>query len=309
MQSFERYLESIGWQVVRDPKERAEFLFTNHWMTPPGALFKAIRRNPAVCIVQRIDGAAQDYGRAEPEADRTQAAVNRLANLTIFQSQYSRYATREKHSIISQDGPVIWNPVDLETFNPEGPARDYPQEVCVAAVSWSANPRKGAASLYACAEQNPDIGFALCGNFPDAPRLPNLHLLGVLGRADLAVALRGAAALLTFSQNEACPNHVLEALACGRPVLYADSGAMAEVTGPAGLPVSEKSFRAQLERLQGNRAALANAARARAEREFNPALIFPRYAEAMQAARKRRSPRRLAQRWLAALRDGLSRLI
>jgi glycosyltransferase involved in cell wall biosynthesis len=306
---FERYLESIGWSVTRDPRTRAEFLFTNHWMTPPGALFKAIRRHPGVCIVQRIDGAAQDYGRDEPDADRTQAAVNRLADLTIFQSRYSRFATREKFPIIRHDGPVIWNPVDLGTFTPHGPARVYPIPITVAAVSWSANPRKGAASLYACAAQNPDIGFALCGNFADAPDLPNLVRPGVLGRAELAGALRGAAALLTFSENEACPNHVLEALACGRPALYLDSGAMAEVVGLAGLPVTVETFRPQLERLLADLADYQVAARALAESEFDPARVFPRYLAAMQAARRLRNPMRLAQRWLTAMRDGLSRLI
>lgn len=308
LHAFEEYLAASGWRITRDPKARVQFLFTNHWMTPPSQVLKTIRRNPGVCIIQRVDGAAQDYGRADPDADRTQGAVNRLADLTIFQSEYSRYATREKFPIISQDGPVIWNPVDLATFTPHGERLDFPQARRVAATTWSTNPLKGAVEIYACARANPEIGFVLCGNYADAPDLPNIHRLGVLGRAELACALRSCQALLTFSQNESCPNHVLEALACGLPVLYHPSGAMAEVIGPAGMPVSVETFPAMLARLLTEHGHYTAIARARAQAEFNPQELFPRYLAALMAARRARNPLRLAHRWLAAVMDGLSRL-
>jgi len=38
------------------------------------------------------------------------------------------------------------------------------------------------------------------------------------------------------SQNEACSNALLEALACGLPALYLDSGSNGEVVGAGGLP-------------------------------------------------------------------------
>lgn len=304
LQNFKRYLHDSGHVVHKQIDAHYDLLFTNHWMVPRGAILRAVRHNPRVRIVQRIDGAAQDYGR-DPEADRRQRAVNQLADLTIFQSEYCRYSTREKFPVIRQDGPVIHNPVDLEVFTPQGATRTFPHKILVAAVTWSQNPLKGSASVYEVAAANPGVGFVLCGNYPDAPDLPNLHVLGLQGREDLAAVLRSCQALLTFSQNEACPNHVLEAMASGLPVLYIDSGAMAEVIGAAGLPVTEETFRRQLDALMADHAHLSAAARARAEAMFNPEVVFGRYMAELQNALSR--PTRLP-RWQRAALAWLDRL-
>jgi glycosyltransferase involved in cell wall biosynthesis len=283
LRAFEEYLADIGWPVSKDPAAGADVLFTNHWMVPATSIAAALRANPRLCIVQRIDGAAQDYGR-DPEADHRQAAVNRFADLTIFQSEYCRYSTRQKFPVIAQDGPVIHNPVDLSLFNPLGSKQPMPAGLNLAAVSWSTNPRKGAAKVYEVARQNPDLHIHLCGNYPDAPALPNLHAHGVLGRTELAALLRSSDALLTFSENEACPNHVLEALASGLPVLYGDSGAMAEVIGDCGFAVSVAEIPQAIRLLQANQPALAQQARRRAETHFDPRVIFSAYIAEIEKA-------------------------
>lgn len=283
LRAFEEYLAGIGWPVSKDLAAGADVLFTNHWMLSAAQIAAAVRANPRLCVVQRIDGAAQDYGR-DPEADRRQAAVNRLADLTIFQSEYCRYSTRQKFSVITQDGPVIHNPVDLQTFNPAGPKQPMPTGRNLAAVSWSTNPRKGAVKVYEVARQNPAVHIQLCGNYPDAPQLPNLHSHGMLGRAELAGVLRSCDALLTFSENEACPNHVLEALASGLPVLYGDSGAMAEVIGDCGLPVTVPEVPQAIHQLHASQPALIQRARQRAQALFNPKLIFQAYLTEIERA-------------------------
>ena len=283
LQSLVAYFESIGWQVTDKLSDKYDLLFTNHWMVSRREILEAVRHNPQLRIVQRIDGAAKDYGR-EDDADIRQRAVNKLADLTIFQSAYCHFSTREKFPVIEQNGPIIHNPVDVELFNPEGPQRSFPHEQLVASVSWSVNPLKGAAQVYAVAKANPDVGFILAGNFPDAPDLPNVHVLGVMDREELATVLRSCDALLTFSQNEACPNHVLEALASGLPVLYTDSGAMAEVIGEAGLAVSVENFPEQLEKVLADKENYSQQARQRAIEHFHPEVIFPQYIEYIQQA-------------------------
>jgi len=284
LQAFERFLVANGDTVTRKIDDRYDILFTNHWMTSRSEIIKAFRFNPNVRIVQRIDGAAQDYGR-NPEADQRQRAVNLLADSTIFQSEYCRYSTREKFHVIPNDGPVIHNPVDLELFNPAGSKRTLQgYQYFVACVTWSANPMKGAASIYEVATDNPNTGFVLCGQYPDAPDLPNIIRLGVLNHVDLAEALRSCHVMLTFSQNEACPNHVIQGLASGLPVLYGDSGAMHEVVGDAGLPVTVSSFADQLAKICTSLSLFSERARQRAVSLFPPNDIFPRYREAMLAS-------------------------
>lgn len=283
LDSFAGFLRSVGWETTLDIQEAYEVLFTNHWMTPYADILRAIRRNPNVRIVQRIDGAAQNYGRPA-EADERQARVNSLADLTIFQSQYARHSTRELFPVIKQDGPVIFNPVDLDTFTPVGKKTKYPQPVQVACVTWSTNPYKGAAQIYQVAENNPKVDFVLCGSFEHAPELPNSHLLGQLDRQELATALRSCRVMLTFSRNEACPNHVLEALASGVPVLYGDSGAMSEVIGECGAPVTVQNFAGQLDQILVNWVDRSKAARQRAIELFNPLMNFSRYMQVIEGA-------------------------
>ncbi|MEX1248247.1 MAG: glycosyltransferase family 4 protein [Anaerolineales bacterium] len=248
--------------------------------------------------MQRIDGAAQNYGR-DAEADLRQGKVNRLADLTIFQSQYARHSTREMFSVITQDGPIIHNPVDLQVFTPEGRRRKFPRRTQVACVTWSKNPLKGMSQVYEVAQRNPDVDFILCGSYDNAPDLKNVHGQGYLKRSDLAIALRSCHLLLTFSKNEACPNHVLEALASGLPVLFEDSGAMQEVIGDCGQPVSVESFPRQLEIILANLEIYSKTARQRAVELFDPQRNFSQYIDAINESLKR--PTHLPMIWRSLL--------
>ena len=119
-----------------------DILFVNSWVVPYLKVYAAtiILRN--VKIVQRIDGSAQDYGRGTVW-DYRQAKVNRITDLTIFQSKYGRYATREKFGVIRKDGPVIHNPVDTELFAPDGTRSSIPSSPRIGYVGFSTNPKKG----------------------------------------------------------------------------------------------------------------------------------------------------------------------
>lgn len=299
LQLFEKYLTEIGWQITREIKGKYDVLFTNHWMTPVDQIVKAICFNPRIRVVQRIDGVAQDYGR-DTESDRNQAEVNQWADLTIFQSRYSRFVSREKYRVIGQLGPIIYNPVDLEQFTPHGPKRALDGKYRVVCVSWSSNPLKGSAQIFAVARNNPHISFVLCGNFINIPDLANLHKLGVLDRDDLASVYRSCQLLLTFSKNEACPNHVIEALASGLPVLFEDSGAMSEVIGDCGAPVTIENFPYQFDEILRLLPDLSTKARERAIQRHHPKQIFPEYIEAIQDALSKPTQIPISKRFLAA---------
>ena len=154
LRQLDAYLRLDGHSVTSRAAEHYDVLFTNHWLVPLHVVLHAIRHNPHVRVVQRIDGAAADYGRTG-DADRRQHDVNRLADLTIFQSHYCRWSTREKFPVIANDGPVIHNPVDVRQFTPDGDRRDLKGDARLAVVSWSLNPKKGAASVYAAAHLCP----------------------------------------------------------------------------------------------------------------------------------------------------------
>ena len=284
LQLFRRHLRTHGHEVVDDVAGRYDVLLTNHWVVPLRTILAAIRHNRDVRIVQRIDGSATDYGRSG-HADQRQHEVDLVADLTVFQSSYARWSTREKFPVIVHDGPVIHNPVDLDRFTPDGPRAECTGSTRIASVSWSTNRKKGASGIYEIARLNPSVEFFLCGRFLDLPSLSNVHYLGVLDRDRLPIVLRTCHALLTLSENEACPNHVLEALASGLPILYADSGAMTEVIGNCGLPVTVETSTAQIAAVMKDRENRSRRSRQRAVDHFEPRTIFTRYLAAIKQAR------------------------
>jgi len=260
-------------------------LLVNSWQTAPWLVWLWRYRHPRGIVVHRVDGSGQHYGRADgAKVDRRLLKVNRQATLTVFQSVYARETMlrgplRESTSYAT----VVPNPVDTEIFTPEGPRHLRPSDrPRVAVVGWSTNPRKGMASIWALARAHRDVHFVLIGRFdcpPDIFWLPHVSDFGTQDAVGLPAILRSCDALVTFAEREACPNHVLEAMACGLPVLYLDSGATRELVGDdAGLPVTEATFRAALNELCGLNGEIA---RKRAL-EFAPDEIFPRYLAAIR---------------------------
>jgi glycosyltransferase involved in cell wall biosynthesis len=71
------------------------------------------------------------------------------------------------------------------------------------------------------------------------------------GSATVAELLREHDVFITASLHEACSNAVLEALACGLPVIYVHSGSHAELVGEAGYAYDDpEEIPALLDRLR-----------------------------------------------------------
>jgi glycosyltransferase involved in cell wall biosynthesis len=287
--NWRRWLDDQGIWHTQDVETRYNVLFVNSFMVPYGVIAKAKQNNPQLRVVQRIDGSARDYGRFD-DADDQQARVNMLADITIFQSNYSRYSTTQKFKVIHQDGPVIYNPVNIQMFYPDYSQPRSKDKMKIGNASFSTARKKGTWKIGRLAQQNPDVTFVLCGRYPDLPDLSNIHLLGHLGRTELASAMRACDLFLHLAENDPCPNVVLEALASGLPVLYKNSGGTPELVGECGIPITIDSFRQQLEIAWGQRDKLSEAARARAVEHYSPDHIFPQYLDAISQGQRRPLP-------------------
>ncbi len=295
LRNWRNWLTTHNHAWTDDITSDYDVLFINAWQTPYTHVLKHKKRLPALRVVHRVDGAGWDYGRTD-NADWLQRAVSFLADATIFQSDYCRYSTMQKYHVIQHDGLTIYNPVDTSHYTPHGeqtlPKTDKPR---VMTVIWSPNRRKGAWRLPLLARQNPDLEFVFIGNahFEDIP--PNLRVLGAMNYLELAGALRSADIFLNLSENDPCPNIVLEAMASGLPVLYVASGGVPELVGSdAGLPIGD-DFRASFENLWVNLAAYRHAARQRTEQHFAAGQIFAAYWQVMQTTVRRPMPTRWQQ--------------
>jgi len=296
LQQWRAWLSTRGIAWTDDLHAQYDVLFVNAWQTPYPAVYAAKKRLPALRVVQRVDGAGKDYGRTDG-ADAVQHAVSSVADLVIFQSQYSRQSTLEKHRVVLRDGVIIYNPVDSAHFAPLGEKlanlpTDKPRLITVA---WSPNRRKGSWRIPLLARANPDLTFIFVGQSPflsDPP--PNVIHLGKMNRDELARALRSADVFLNLSENDPCPNIVLEAMACGLPVLFAPSGGTPELVGEVGgLPFAhDAEFRPQFDRILADLSSYSQAARARAVADFDHEHIFSAYWGAIQTAQRQPLPPR-----------------
>lgn len=300
IRNFLTYIQANNDPFTCKIDDEYDVLFVNSWVVDYESVYRAKQRSSQLRVVQRVDGSARDYGRYD-DADERQARVNLLADLTIFQSRYSKYSTRGKYKVIAQDGPIIYNPVDIRMFRPDGPRLPLEGEIRVCNASFSANVKKGTWQIEDLARANPDVDFILCGRYPELPDLPNIHLLGHLSHQDLSAVMHSCHVFLHLAENDPCPNVVLEALASGLPVLYKDSGGTPELVGDCGLPVTVETFRERLEAALTQRRELSQAARARAVTHFAPAVIFPKYLAVMEKAKRSRVPLSF-RRWWAVIR-------
>ena len=272
---FIRYLESSGIEYNQAIEGDEDVLLTNSWVLPYRLIKKAKNKNRSLIVLHRIDGSARDYGRVG-NADSIQAKVNKLADVTIFQSHYGKYATKEKFPIIKNDGPVIYNPVDINTYIPEGEIIQFPYECKICCATFSTNPQKGRNVIYELADRYKEYDFILCGRFDDTPIQKNIYNLGLLDKYELAKAMRSCDLFLFPSRNETCPNVVLEAIASGLPIIFHPSGGTHELVGDCGFPLNG-NFKKVLSNIMNNREALSTRARSRAVNNFSPEIIFKKY--------------------------------
>jgi glycosyltransferase involved in cell wall biosynthesis len=186
-------------------------------------------------------------------------AVARRAQQVITVSDFAR---AELQDLLGVDAAVIPGGVD-ERFMPEAdpvPARrayglDRPYVLCVA----SQTARKNLAALVPVAKTLGVDVVVAGGHRPQFAREHGLQALRLLGHVDDALLpglYAGAAAFALPSRYEGFGLPVLEAMACGTPVVAADAGALPETCGGAAVlaPPDGEGFAAALTALLSDEA-------------------------------------------------------
>ncbi|MEI6563404.1 MAG: glycosyltransferase [bacterium] len=212
-------------------------------------------------MIHRVDGPIGVYRGFDDGTDRRIAALNHeMADATIFQSQYSL----QKHLELGLNflnPEVIPNATDPSIFNPTGRIPFATgRKIKIISVSWSDNVNKGA-PVYQWLDEHLDWSryeYTFIGRSPVI--FNNIRMKAPLASIDLAQELRGHDIYVTASRNDPCSNSLLEALACGLPALYLNSGGHPAIAGQAGLPFSEpKEIPALLKQLVSTYARIQSA--------------------------------------------------
>ncbi|MBN1371066.1 MAG: glycosyltransferase family 4 protein [Anaerolineaceae bacterium] len=215
-------------------------------------LWRARRRG--VRIVQRLNGmnwiqrlrrtGARHFLRAEMN-NLVLAGIRRgLAHEIVYQSDFCQAWWERVYGKLRTPARVIYNGVDLNEFSPQGPERPPTDRARVLVV-------EGHLDRAHETELESILGLArrlrklpaevwVAGDVPQSyieryevsdPGL--VKWLGVVGREQVPGLARASHMLFAVEIHAACPNSVIEGLACGLPVLAFDTGSMAEMVPPS----------------------------------------------------------------------------
>ena len=256
-------LRRLGHRTTSTPTPRSQVVLLNAFLQGPGmylhpwqiaqlrykgemnrlgrvipSLMYRYRKRKGPVLIHRLDGVAELIRGRKTKADEVQPAVNRLTDHTIFQTEYCRNSFAEHCGILPASWRVINNAVDPQVFFPnlDPPKQDDPFRLV--AVSWSSNPLKGFATL-ADVSRQPGVQLTFVGNWCPAVDPANVKVMGVLKSEQLAEVMRSSHAMIHAAWNEPCSNAIVEAMACGLPVIYRESGGNRELAGGYGVPLSE----------------------------------------------------------------------
>ena len=191
-------------------------------------------------MVHRVGAVTTLYRGYDDGTDAHVADLNRrLADTTIAISS----ATVEMYRSIGIElvrPRVIHNGTDPSIFHERGRvAFDRSRKTRVVAVSWSDNPRKGG-PFYRWLERNIDwdrYELTFVGNTSEA--FERATVVPPLPSHELADLLRTQDVFVTATENDAYSNALVEALCCGLPAIYYDSGGSAEAVKEAGFAFRE----------------------------------------------------------------------
>ncbi|GAP13407.1 glycosyltransferase [Longilinea arvoryzae] len=232
----------------------------------------------------------------------------RIADHVVYQSHFARDWWQTVRGATRASHEVIYNGVDLNLFTPDGPEkppRDFVRLLLVEAHLGGGNEpglenALALAALLARRVPQP-VELMVAGEVPSGLRA-SLHLptgvrlnwAGVVRRDQVAQLDRLAHLLFSADLNAACPNSVIEALACGLPVVSFATGSLPELLeGGAGQvapygsnywnlepPVVEPLAEAAIDVLR-DQEHYRPAARARAEALFGLDTMTEKYLKAL----------------------------
>lgn len=231
-------------------------------------------------------------------------AVRSQADIVIYQSKFAREWWEREHGEAPGQAYVVHNGVPLDRYSPAGPERPPADHVQMAVIegrfgggyevglTWAQQLAQG---LEATLDKPVRVAAAGAAAEPVRRRYSHqFQWLGVVPPESIPGLHRASHFLFAADLHPACPNSVLEAMACGNPVAAFATGAIPELIDSASGAVAEygaDSWQVEAPDVQALvRAALPvvqqqksyrKAARARAERDFGLDGMVEAYLTAM----------------------------
>ncbi|HZT15322.1 MAG TPA: glycosyltransferase family 4 protein [Gaiellaceae bacterium] len=191
------------------------------------------------------------YGEGWQLVNRPRARLLREADVVFYQSRFCKLSADRFYGEPTGRWEVLPNPVDTERFVP-APAPERPLtlllggsqyqryrvEVALETLARVRLELKDARLIVAGALTfAPDAGAVVVRQVQRLGLGDAVQLAGPYTQAQAPALLQQADVLLHTKYNDPCPTAVLEAMACGLPVVYSASGGVPELVGDAGVGV------------------------------------------------------------------------
>ncbi len=184
--------------------------------------------------------------------------ANKVANETIFVSDWLKKLFLSQ-GIQSKINHIVYAGANSEIFNPQGFIPwDGKSKLKIVTHHWGANWNKGfdiyseLDGMLALPEYKDKFEFNYIGNLPKNFVFKNSNHISPMSGHELAQSIKRNHLYLTASINEPSGNHHIEALQCGLPLLYLESGGTTEYCKNFGLGFSKKNFKDQLNVMMSN---------------------------------------------------------
>ena len=227
------------------------------------------------------------------------ARVHASADCVVYQSEFCRRCAERFLGARSGPSQVLYNPVDTDVFSPRagfersvaapvlltaGSHHDaYRVKIAIDALALVR--RRGAVArlrvagrlLWGAEAETQAREWTRAAGVEDA-----VEFAGSYSQAEAPALLRGADALVHLQVHDSCPRLVVEAMACGLPLVYSATGGVPELAGDEaghGIPGAEDFEKMRIPsaeeaangilRVLAHRETLARRARDRAVRLFS----------------------------------------
>lgn len=274
-------------------------------------------KNHHIRIVQRLNGmnwthkktktGLRHYLRSEAINLIMSFTRRHLANDIVYQSAFTQGWWNSVFGKIDSPSYVIHNGVDLDKYKPSigiDPPSDHIRILVIEGHLGGGHERGFHNAVSACQKMIPLLSTSLelvvVGDVPSSLKeqyrsFPWITWKGIVDRIQIPDLCRKSHLYLPCEINAACPNSLIEAMACGTPVVGFDTGSIAELVGEkAGFVVPYGADDQKLE--PANSKALADAAvkiindhstfrvhaRERAERLFNVNKMISGYIKVLE---------------------------
>lgn len=203
------------------------------------------RRREAPVVVNQNGIAYPAWAGADTERLNARLrGVLRAATHVVYQGQFCKEASDEFLGPPSGSWEILANAVDTQEFAPAAAPDGEPMLLLAGDQSQAYRLETALETLALLPEARLLVAGSVVGGQRRIEELGltnRVELIGRYAQRDAPALYRRAHVLLHPKVRDPCPNVVLEALACGVPVVHSASGGVPELVGGAGIGVPSKT--------------------------------------------------------------------